>query len=388
MSLPRTVSDDLRNARKSLGMTQQEVASALGISRSAISLIESGKRRVSSSELAQLANLYHKTISELLDSEAVSTPDGFAVLFRAKEISKEDRMQIAEFQDLCKRYAALEKRIYGRLLEWKVPSYKRPSPYLSYYRQRRAAEELAIKERRRLGLGIAPIKDIFTLLEKQGVRIFNLPLSHRISGGSTYSEEFGPCILINANHSIRRVFTATHEYFHCLVDRDIVANVCEESNYRKRQSRKESIAEYFAECFLMPRESVVESYYVYTGYGNRTDATDVVLLSRDFGVSYSAMLVRLKNLNLVTNSDYVELGKARPEKIAEGIGLPSIDLPGPLPGKYVYMATKLYLQGEISIGKLAEYLKKNVVEIQDFVENLRKCLTAKEVSVKEVFKIA
>jgi transcriptional regulator with XRE-family HTH domain len=71
MVSPKAVGSNLRSARKSLGMTQEEASSALGISRSAISLIESGKRQVNSSELARFASLYHKTISELLDPEAI-----------------------------------------------------------------------------------------------------------------------------------------------------------------------------------------------------------------------------------------------------------------------------------------------------------------------------
>jgi len=380
MSL-EAVGKNLRNARRSLGMTQEEVSSALAISRSAISLIESGRRQVSSSELAQLANLYHKTISELFDPEAVPTPDGFAMMFRAEEVSKEDRIQIAEFQDLCKRYSALEKRVYGSA-EWNVPSYKRPSPHLGYRAQRHAVERLANDERHRLGLGTAPIKDIFSLLEKQGVRIFKLPLKSKISGGFTYSEELGPCMLINANHGIRMVFTAAHEYFHCLVDRD-VATICKEYR-RRRQPRRESMANHFAACFLMPRESLAESYNRYVGHGYGPDGTDAVLLSRDFGVSYSAMLARLKDLNLITDSQYEELEKVQPEKIAEEIGLPPIELDsGPMPGMYVYMAAKLYFQEQISIGKLAEYLKKSITEVQDFVKNLRKSL-----AVEEVFEIA
>jgi len=373
---------NLRNARKSLGMTQEEVSSALGISRSAISLIESRKRRVNSTELARFANLYHKTISDLLDPEAASISTGFEMLFRAEEISKEDRVQIVEFEDLCKRYSALEKRVYGNT-GWNVPSYKRPGSYLNYHEERFAVERLATDERQRLGLGAAPIRDVFSLLEKQGVRIFRLPLKSEVSGGFTFSEELGPCILINANHGVRTVFTAAHEYFHCLMDRDTVANVCEESG-RRRQSRRESSANHFAACFLMPRESVTESYYEYAGYKGKAAATDVVFLSRYFGVSYSAMLVRLKTLGLIADSEYEELRGIQPEKVARENGLKTRKSnSGSIPARYVYMAVKLYFQEEISIGKLAEYLKKSIAEVQNYVANLRKSLI-----IEEVFDIA
>ena len=383
MASPENIGKTLRNARKSLRMTQKEVSSALGISRSAISLIESGKRQVNSTELARLANLYHRTVSGLLGPRTEPDSDGFSVLFRTKEISRQDRIQLVEFEDLCGKYADLMKRIYGKPLEWNIPSYKRPNSCLKYSNYRHAIEELAARERRRLGLGIAPIRDVFDLLEKQGIRIFNLPLSSKLSGGSTYSEELGPCILLNANHGIRRIFTAIHEYFHCLVDRDVIANICEAASDRKRKPRRESSGEYFAEYFLMPRESVVESYHAYVGYERKSDSADVVRISRYFGVSYSAMLVRLKVLGLISASDYIKLGKAHPEKISEWLGLPPPKLPDPLPGEYVYAATRLYFHGNISIGKLAEYSKRSIAETQAVVANLRESLP-----IEEIFEIA
>ena len=368
MATSEAIGKNLRNARKSIGMTQAEVSSVLGMSRSAVSLMESGKRQVNSSELARLANLYHKTVSELLDPKAVSTPDGFAMLFRAEEISKEDRVQMVEFADLCKRYSALQKRVYGKA-EWSVPIYRNPSIPSDYRAERRLVERLANEERLRLGLGTAPIKDIFSLLEKQGVRIFKLPLKSKISGGFTYSEELGPCMLINANHGIRMVFTAAHEYFHCLVDRDTaVTNICKEGKSRKH-ARRESMANHFAACFLIPGDSLIDSYHGYVGRGYDVTGTDVLMLSRDFGVSYSAMLVRLKDLGLMADNEYRQLEKVKPERMAEEIGLPPVELSlSHLPGRYVYMATKLYFQEEISIGKLAEYLKRSIAEIQEFIQ--------------------
>jgi len=357
MSQLDLIGKNLQNARKALDMTQDEVASALGMSRPAISLIESGQRNVNSVELAKFANLYHKTISEIIDSK--STPNGFAMLFRAEKISKEDRAKIVEFEDLCKRYSDLERRLYGKS-EWNIPINKRPSSYSDM-------ERLATEERRRLDLGNAPIRDIFSLLEAQGIRLFKLALEFELSGGFTYSEEIGPCILLNINHGIRIVFTAAHEYCHCLVDRDIIATICKESYGKKPQ--REPMANHFAACFLMPKERVIECYDRCVGHRHRAIETDVILLSRYFGVSYSAMLVRLKYLKLITDSEYDELKKTQPERIAEESGLTPINLnPRKMPIKYVYMALKLYLQEEISIGKLSEYLKMNIIETQEFVK--------------------
>jgi len=60
----------LRAARGKRGLTQAEVAVALGLRRPAISEIEAGRRSVSSQELSLLAELYRVPVTYLLDGAA------------------------------------------------------------------------------------------------------------------------------------------------------------------------------------------------------------------------------------------------------------------------------------------------------------------------------
>ena len=361
------IGQNLKIIRKSQGMTQEYVSNALGISRTAISLIETGKRKINTEELARIVDLYNITISEILNTNVKATLGGFEMLFRAESISKEDLPRISEFQDLCRRYAELEKRLYGKI-DFSLPLYKYPEN--EYY-----AKKMASDERRRLDLGTAPIKDIFSLFDRQGVRLFKLPLNSWLSGCFAFNEGLGPCILLNLNHGLRMVFTAAHEYFHCLVHRDNIANICEDYDYNKKRTRKkskkESIADIFAANFLMPEESVYEAFSEYLGNNTRITDIDIIFLSQYFGVSYKSMLVRLNSIRLISNFEFDKLNIVQPEKLAEKENIqllkPSEDK---LPGKYVLMATRLYLQEKISIGKLAEYLKVTTKYTQDFVKRL------------------
>jgi transcriptional regulator with XRE-family HTH domain len=56
--LREQIASRLRSARKSLGLSQEQVAKKLGMHRPTISEIEAGRRRVSAEELAQLAAVY------------------------------------------------------------------------------------------------------------------------------------------------------------------------------------------------------------------------------------------------------------------------------------------------------------------------------------------
>src|ERR1700693_5906305 len=69
----------LRASRERMGMSQQEVADRLKLPRTAISLIESGQRQVSTIELTQMATLFRRSVSELLEPTAPEDEDYLVV---------------------------------------------------------------------------------------------------------------------------------------------------------------------------------------------------------------------------------------------------------------------------------------------------------------------
>ncbi len=89
----------LKEEREYRGFSQEEIASHLGVPRSAISLIESGSRRVSAEELSRLAKLYQTTMESLAghDQEAFQ-PEAVRLLARAAtELSATDRDEVLRF---------------------------------------------------------------------------------------------------------------------------------------------------------------------------------------------------------------------------------------------------------------------------------------------------
>lgn len=96
------LSQHLREAREFLGLSQEFVSEQLGLSRAAISAIETNRRKVSSVELKQFARLYHLDLSFFFDEPAESRriPNDQTVvaLFRTtKTLSTEDKEQVLRF---------------------------------------------------------------------------------------------------------------------------------------------------------------------------------------------------------------------------------------------------------------------------------------------------
>jgi transcriptional regulator with XRE-family HTH domain len=92
----------LREAREYIGFSQDQVASFLGVSRSALSNMETGQRKVEALELKKLAGLYKRTISHFTDEEGKELTFDADVAHLARkvsELSPDDRAELARFAE-------------------------------------------------------------------------------------------------------------------------------------------------------------------------------------------------------------------------------------------------------------------------------------------------
>jgi Zn-dependent peptidase ImmA (M78 family) len=316
----------LKKAREEMGLTQEAFARALGLSSEFISLLEAGKRAPSLNTLARISTYFNRDASFFLGAKEPA----FTVLFRAVAhgLSPEARIELEHFQHYGEDYLRLEEAL-GRPLEL-APLY---SGTLS-------PERMAAEERRRLGLGGEPIRDIFALLESNGCRILRRPFPEdvEISGVFIFLEAQNAAFaLINSAHTAcRQVFTAAHEYCHYLKDRhdapliDTLEIFGEKPRAIGGQGgsrlgaggtkpmkgqltnglrevgpgAKEQFAQVFAAHFLMPPAKVREVVDKDLGSGRRLSYDDVLLIKRYFGTSAQAMLRTLRDLNLISAAQY------------------------------------------------------------------------------------
>ena len=105
----RALGERLREARKYLGLKQEEVATYLKIPRTALSDIEAGQRRVEAIELTRLARLYRQSVGYFTaeDEAAASYAPDVAHLARAaSELSVRDREELGRFADYLRSRSA------------------------------------------------------------------------------------------------------------------------------------------------------------------------------------------------------------------------------------------------------------------------------------------
>ncbi|OZE43156.1 MULTISPECIES: helix-turn-helix domain-containing protein [unclassified Rhodococcus (in: high G+C Gram-positive bacteria)] len=103
----------LREVREYLNLSQQDVAGATGIPRSAISDIERGQRKVDSLELRKFSKLYRYPVSYLLGDDPDESNIEVVALARAvTDLTEQDRNEVVRFAEFL-RFSAQAKRRPG-----------------------------------------------------------------------------------------------------------------------------------------------------------------------------------------------------------------------------------------------------------------------------------
>ena len=102
------LAERLREAREYLGLSQDEVATALRLSRPAITNIESGTRKIEAVELEQLSRLYRQPLSYFQENtepkESLAPPEFLARAIHG--LSTRDVEEVARFASFLKEAGA------------------------------------------------------------------------------------------------------------------------------------------------------------------------------------------------------------------------------------------------------------------------------------------
>jgi Zn-dependent peptidase ImmA (M78 family)/DNA-binding XRE family transcriptional regulator len=347
----------LRHARLAARVTQEEAAEALGISRPAISLIESGQRSVAATELSALAARYGTSVSALL-LDAPEEP--VQRLYRlAAPIGEQVEAVVEAVVADCRQYAAIEEDLYGEQ-QFEVPEYR-----ATRGRAIDQGEWLARQERRRLGLGHRPVRSMVDLLESLGIKLYVRALGDgsQLAGCYLYAGDLGPCVVVNADElPPRRRFTMAHEYAHFLVDRaDEASHICEPA---RRTELAEMRSNAFAAAFLLPDSGVVDFLSEQRAQDGHVRPEHAVNLMHHFGVSYEAVTWRLLNLGVISRAERDALTSAPVQAVSRALGYQ--EPPGthePAPSRLRVVAVEAWRHQLISTAKLAELLAVSRQEV-------------------------
>jgi len=363
----RVIAARLLEARKASGLTQQEAAERLGVSRPTLIAIEKGTRAIKPDEVVKLAALYARAVNELVRPGA--EPQPIEPHLRASlrtDMDSEMQTAIGQLQAFADDYRALEQ------LTGSAPFRNFP-PEVSVPQRVDVgafAEDVAIRERSRLHLGDQPIYELRSLVEQAGVHVFYGSLPSRLAGLYAFVPDLGYCILVNRKHPPeRRRWTLSHEYAHFLADRHRPGVDYVQEPRRKPLS--ERFADAFAGSFLMPETAMRRYFLAVTERTGDFQTADLSRLAHHFYVSVHAAALRLEDLGLLGRGTWDALTERgfKPGAARQLLGLPTRSpSEDPFPERYRYLAVQTYLQEAITEGQLARFLRTDRVTAREIVD--------------------
>lgn len=362
-----TVGARLKAARMAAQVTQEGAATAIGAIRTTLVGIEQGSRRIKPEELVKLADLYGVSVHELLQQEEFKLD--LVPQFRRTLPKPTSALGDAEWDSvrllerLVTNYLEVE-RLTGKPLARNYPEVYSVKERVSA----EAAEAVAMAERARLGLGLAPIPDIILMLEIQvGLRIFTRSVHSRISGIFGYHEKAGGCILVNASHRAgRQALSAAHEYWHFLTNRQKPEVLHDGQDSLLAGDRT---ANQFAMAFLMPAIAVQQIYESSAAGGKFTPAS-IFYLAHVFNVSVEAMTRRLEQLEIVRPNTWRSLKERglKVDEVREKLGLPEPKPRTNAPLRFLTLSVNAHLQGNLSEGELSRLLMVDRLTVREWVD--------------------
>lgn len=384
----------LKTARKKMGFSQAYVARKLDLPRTAISLLESGKRSVSTLELCQLSDLYHENIATLLAKDSCEQDDDILITLYRTEPSLQKNAETVDQISRCKRLyqeGRILKNLLGIKSEPKIPLYDYGYPK-SLGEAIEQGEEVALQERLRLGIYDTPIVNISELISNLDIWVSEIKLPEEISGLFFQHKDIGLAIVVNAMHvKVRQHFSYAHEYGHALFDRLENMAISSNKNYSELVEKRVNA---FAATFLMPKGGVkaflgklnkglpnrlkyifnningeypIETEQRPSAYSQKITYKETALLSHYFSVSYQTAAYRLRNLGFVSDRQgnelikQVDLGREY-LRLMNRIGRNDLTENNKcwdreLRSQIMYLVLEAYQRNQISRGKVLELSK-------------------------------
>ena len=353
------------HARKAAGLQLSEASKLLGFNNyQTLAEIEKGTRKLNANELSAMAYIYKRSLDFFFEPEEIEDP---TPLWRKSNDFEVETIKL-QFQSFLENYSKLENLLELKR-RWKVIQKNLDKSDFSS-QGFELANKLGFDTWCTLDLGSRPAFTLLNILEEDlRFKILHLPLSAGVSGASVVDDRLGVGILINMNEvPWRRNYDLAHELFH-VVTWNVFTH--EEVGEGSIKTYPEKYADAFASNLLLP-ENHLKNAIDERITGNKIRIVDIIELAKDFGVSTDAILWRLVNLNILKKKsvqEIIEDPSFRETDRQLRKGLYSIEKPKKFPPRYISLAYRCLMEGKISRGTFADYMKIDRSEVDDFLKD-------------------
>jgi Zn-dependent peptidase ImmA (M78 family)/DNA-binding XRE family transcriptional regulator len=278
----------LRLARELVGLSQNQLATEVGLSAAAISQFESGAARPSAFTISVLSSALNVP-AQFFTEPVLETHEGFFRSLRRTAMVERRRARAVGHiaHDLARHAAAAGYFADKELMA--IPTGNLDAP----------VEEIeAIAGRVRMSWRVAPgpIADVVGLLENHGVVVIRLPLASANVDAFSLPFDDHPVVVLGAdkNDRARSRFDAAHELAHLVIHGEQIWGL----------KQVETQAHQFAAALLMPADQIRDQLPTGVDWSRLFD------LKRQWQVSLAALLMRARTLRVMSESTYLAAIKA------------------------------------------------------------------------------
>lgn len=336
----------IKNARKLKGLSQQDIADELQISKQMVSKYEKGTSMPSSSKLLKLSRLFGLKIDYFFNSFKVDIGE---VNFRKKSsfsMKKQNSLK-EQIKINLENYLWIEDTLS---IDY---SFKNIIENISI-NNITDIENAVLKLRTEWNIGTDPIHNIIQLLEDKEIKVIELyDADEKFDGLATYVNDKYPVIVVNGNFPVeRKRFTLLHELGHLLLNLPD-CEINEEENFCNK----------FASEFLLPRNIVINEFG-----GKRKGITLAELIStqKKYGISIPAIIYRLVDAKILSKERqkqfYIKLNFN--PSLKKDVNHSRFETPENS-NRYERLVYRALAQENISISKASSLLGKNIEFVKE-----------------------
>jgi len=371
MIISKKIGNKLKQLQNEYSYSQQQIGNIIGVTRQTMAKYLNGEQILDSDKLYILSKHFNKPLEYFLSDDFQNDNVGF--MFRADNPASNFNKELRDY--LTKKFNNYYDVI--KLSNQKIKEYLPPEYRINITGKQLSAEdkdiieEIAYKQRKYFSIDNAINVDVFRLLERNNINIISEPLdSLSLDALSAFSNTKGAFIFINDQKNLpeeRKIFSLIHELGHLIMHREDYSLDMENLEYSNDRIRdiREKAADFFASCFLIPKNILKKNYlHFIKGY---ITIDSIIELKEEFGVSAKSLIYTIYMYSLIDSNTMGKLFSILKDKGFENTE------PYPKPyikknEKYYNLIKSLVIEDKLSVNKVAELLNINILEARNRVK--------------------
>lgn len=334
-----SIGERVAEARADSGLTQAQLAAAVGMARSALAKIENGTRRVSALELVAIAQELRRRVEWFVNPGPPSI-----VSYRASKSGLASKAIDEELDRIARDVDFVVSEV-PELVDGQPDQQPLPTSMS-------AADNLAEKARALLKVGNRePVLEISRLVTSIGLLPFVLPLGDGADAGTVLLRAGGVSVINGDLRAGRRRLALAHELGHYLIADPYT------TDWRIASSESDALEarlDRFARALLLPEGDLRERWAQWFGSREETLRDAAVRAGSHYQVDMATLARRLEELGLVDGGQANGIRGVRTKKadiVEKNLVVPPEPEPVSLPRTYEQAVLRLYKNESITVSR-------------------------------------